>query len=131
MMRYLLIVIALFLSSSAFAKEIDFSELITDQDGVQIMDCAGVGCSGPPLTLGIVSLRALTAQFDDDKNLSGEDKFKRGELALRVYKGGVIDLTAEDIATIKKLVAKGYGPLIVVKAWMMLDPQSAKGHASK
>jgi len=112
----------LLFSTGALARDIEFSAIITDADGAPILDCVGNNCTGPPLTLGGVALRALTAQFEDERNLSGEEKFARGELALRVHKGGRIDVSAEDIATIKKLIAKGYGPLIVIRAWSMIDP---------
>jgi len=112
------------LSFTAEAREINFSAIVTDQDGAPILDCVGAGCTGPPLTLGSAAMRALVATFEDDKNLPGEEKFKRGELALRVYKGGTVDLSAEDVALIKKQMAKGYGPIVVLRTWKLIDPES-------
>lgn len=116
----------LLLIAPAYAGEVDFSAVLTDIDGAPIPDCpSGTNCAErPPLTLGRLAMNVLTATYPDEKTLSGEDKFKRGELALRVYKGGKVNLSVEDIAEIKGLVAKAYGPLIVRKAWPLLDPGS-------
>jgi hypothetical protein len=45
---------------------------------------------------------------------------------VKVYNGGTVALSAEDTALIKRLIAKGYGPLIVLKAWRLLDPSTGK-----
>ena len=114
---------AVALATSAFAAEVDFSAVITDADNAPVIDCAGSDCAGkPPLTIGKLAMRALTASFEDERNLSGEEKFKRGQLAMRVYDGGKVALSAEDTALIKRLVAKGYGPMVVLRAWPLLDP---------
>lgn len=115
--------------TSAVAADVDFSAVLTDQDDKPVIDCAGKPEECPdknPLTLGKVALRVLTAPFDDERNISGEEKFKRGQLAMRVHNGGVVTLQAEDVALIKRLVAKGYGPLIVYRAWPLLDPATGK-----
>lgn len=126
-MRFVMMLAAALLTTSAFAVDMDFSAVLTDQDGAPIIDCAGPDCaSKPPLTLGKVAMRSLTASFEDERNLSGEEKFKRGQLAEKVYSGGSVALSAEDTALIKRLIAKGYGPLIVLKAWRLLDPTSVK-----
>lgn len=121
-----IVAVYLFTALSVMAGEVDFSTIITDADGAPIIDCT-TDCGGkPPLTLGRVSMRALTAIYNDEPSLSGEDKFRRGELAMRVYKGGSVALTAEDTALLKRLIAKGYGPLIVLKTWPLLDPVAGK-----
>lgn len=122
-MKLLLAAIALFVSTSAFAANVDFSTVVTDADGAAVADCAGSDCAGkPPLTLGRIALHALTATFEDEKNLAGEEKFKRGQFAMRVYKGDTVTLNAEDTALLKRLIAKAYGPLVVIKTWPLLDP---------
>jgi hypothetical protein len=126
-MRLVVFILAIMFGSSALAGEVDFSAILTDADGAPIADCATADCAGKPsLTLGKLAMRVLTASFEDEKNLTGEDKFKRGELAMRVYKGGTVSLAAEEVALLKRLVAKGYGPLIVLRAWPLLDPAAGK-----
>jgi hypothetical protein len=77
---------------------------------------------GAVLTLGKVAINALVAVYQDEANLSGEDKVKRWELALRIKgaKNG-LELTVEEIALIKKLIAKAYGPIICGPAWIYLE----------
>jgi hypothetical protein len=127
-MRNILILAAALFSTSALAVDVDFSAVITDQDGMPVIDCAGSpkDCEGkPPLTLGKVAMRALTASFEDERALTGEEKLKRGDLALRAYKSErSMQMTAEEVALVKRLIAKGYGPLIVVRTWPLLDPAS-------
>lgn len=74
------------------------------------------------LTLGRAVQHALLASYPDEQNLAGEEKWKRGKLALQISKGGAFDLSAEDTATAKRLVAKLYGPLVVMTTWPLLDP---------
>jgi hypothetical protein len=123
-MRLLLLIFLAIWPLPALAGEIDFSALVTDMDGTPIPDCVGNDCTNkPPLTLRTLAIRVLTANFpDEEKTLSGEDKFKRGELALRIHKSEKANLTAEDVSLVKRLVGKAYGPLVVLKAWSLLDP---------
>jgi len=113
--------------ASASAAQIDFSAPILGAEDKPIHDCTEPNCTGPVLKLGDVASRALSATFEDERALAGDEKFKRGDLALKVGKGGMHDLTVEDIALIKKVIAKGYGPLIVIRAWTMLDPAAQHG----
>jgi len=56
----------------------------------------------------------------DDK-IEGDEHLKRLELARRLS-NGVIDLSVEQIALIKKLISTFYNsPLIVGQAWIMLE----------
>ena len=78
------------------------------------------------LTLKSVSVEALLATFSDEQSLSGEEKAKRYLLATRIYANSEeLDLTVEEIAKIKQLIGKGYGPLIVGQAWDMLEGNKA------
>jgi len=47
-------------------------------------------------------------------------------LALRLHKASETELTAQDIALLKNLIAKVYDPLVVGQAWAILDPASVK-----
>ena len=78
--------------------------------------------------LGRVVKTALYTIFPDEQQLSGEDKYKRAELAQALTGAKDIKPKAEEIALMKKLVAKLYGPIVVYQAWRELDPQE-KGDA--
>ena len=79
-----------------------------------------------PVTLGMVAMRSLLAVYDDERALPAEEKFKRGELARKIYEStigsGEPALTVEEMATVKKLIGKAYPPLMVTQIWRMLDP---------
>ena len=77
---------------------------------------------GVTLTLATVAIRALVANYDDERNLPGEEKVKRWQLAMFIRSGrDEVDLATEEVALIKKLIAKAYGPLIVGQTWGMLE----------
>ena len=132
------IVVALSLVATAAlaadAAKIDFTTVLNDQDGHPLEECIEP-MANPPLapvdkactkkqdiTLGIVSTRAL---LTPEQNLQPEDSQKRGQLALSVYRSAGAQLTAEEVALIKKRIAAVYGPLIVARAFPLLDPATA------
>ena len=96
--------------------KINFNQPIKNIQGEEIKD----------LTLKTVSVEALLATFSDEQSLSGEEKAKRYVLATRIYANPEeLDLTIEEMAKIKQLIGKGYGPLIVGQAWGMLEGNKA------
>lgn len=74
------------------------------------------------LTLKDVCVGALLANYEEEKNLSGEEKFKRSLLAEKVYlSDGEIDVAIEDITLMKKLVGKRYSAIIVGQSFKLLE----------
>ena len=74
------------------------------------------------VTLKRVAISALDAIYENERNLEGEEKHKRGILADRIYLAKEpIDLTAEEISLIKKLIGKGFSPLIVSQSYKILE----------
>ena len=74
------------------------------------------------LTLRDVIISSLIGVYPDEQSLSGEDKFERGELASKIYNNNnIINLKAEEIVLIKKLIAKMYGTFIVWSTYKILD----------
>jgi len=103
---------------------------LVDVDGVPMRFPATSGQDGGqdadrPLRLYDVARAALLAQFPDEQNLDGEQKYQRYRLVSRMAKamanGGAVDLTAEEIALLKKLIGKGYGPGVVGPAFEALE----------
>ena len=76
------------------------------------------------LTLAVIAENALLQAYSDEQNLSGEEKIKRYALARKIADNPKTDLSAEEIALLKKLIAKSYNPLITGQSWHMLDPAS-------
>jgi len=111
--------------------KIDFSTPICDFDGKPLpLIKEGKVVEDKTVTLATVCVEALNATFPDERELDGKEKFDRFMLASKVYSGGEIDLKVEDLAMIKKLVGKAYGPLVVGRVYELIDeakkPRSVK-----
>jgi len=111
------------------ANAADFSAKILDLNGKSFVDdvkCPADQTGKRPCddetTLAVIAMRALLAPYQDEQNLSGEDKFKRFALAMKIKDGGEVPVSAEDIALLKKLIGKLYTPLVVGRAFPLLDP---------
>ncbi len=73
------------------------------------------------ITLGLISINALLGSYPDEKNLAGTEKVSRYKLAVKLSNKEVVDLESEDIVLLKKLIAKGFNPLIVGQAFDLLE----------
>jgi hypothetical protein len=110
------------LAVAASAATVDFSTVMTDMDGQPLPTSQS---DKTPVTLGTVADTALLNSFPDEKDIGGDEKVHRFTLAVLV-KSGKVDLTVENITLIKTVIAKAYGPLIVGRAWAILDPKPAE-----
>jgi hypothetical protein len=79
-----------------------------------------------PATLSRVAATALIQAYADEANLDGETKVKRFALAMKVTGAKKLGLAAEEIAVLKERIGKAYGPLIVGRAYQLLDPAALK-----
>jgi len=78
------------------------------------------------LTLRSVAVAALNANFQDEAQQKNhvelsKIKFERGELAFKIYNNDTLDLESEQISEIKKLVGRIFSPVIVWRAYKMLE----------
>ena len=97
--------------------KINFDTILTNLNGQALKDE-----KDEPTSLKTVAVNALMQPYPDERELSGEDKLKRFSIALLIQPGGDIDLNAEQVSLIKKLIGKLYTPLIVGRAYPLLDP---------
>lgn len=68
---------------------------------------------GKEMTLASVATNSLLGAHEDEKNLGGEEKVRRFELARRFTKGGMQEFNTTERELIKTLAGKNYrGPLI-------------------
>lgn len=75
-------------------------------------------------TLGHVSLSALLATFEDERALTGKQKADRMQLALKINSNmKEVDLTIEQLNLVKELIGKGFGPLVVGRAYELLEKE--------
>lgn len=96
--------------------KIDFEQTIHDLSGEPIKKSPK---NTKPITLGEVVIEALLATTQSDASLSGEEKFKRFELALKCK--GTTDLKVEEISSIKNRVGEVWSPLVVGRVWSILE----------
>ena len=98
--------------------KIDFSAVIKDLAGEAVKD------GDKDATLGRVACTALLASYADEQNLAAEDKVKRFRLAEIAAKGGEREVKVEDVALIKQLIGKAFAPLVVGRAYDIIEPPS-------
>lgn len=99
---------------------IEWDTELTTATGLPIGDQMEAG-SSKPLTLRKACCHALFMSFPDEQNLSGQKKFQRASLAMMIHDTPEPKLVVEQIAQIKELVAKMYGPVVVYRVWTLLD----------
>lgn len=107
---------------TAFAGQalaIDFSAPIRSIDGTPVPADPG---KPELLTLGRVCEDALIAQLPNDQATPAE-KNQRFWLAHKIH-AGKEPLTADEITLAKKVIGLAYGPLVVGRAYELLDPAS-------
>lgn len=117
--------------AEAPSNVIDMTVPLHDERGETIKD-AGTRKAGDdacdkclPLTRGRAIANAL---FAPDHDASGADLWSRGVLADRVRDDKAATLTADEVATIKKLLAKGYpSPVLIMQLYPVLDPNAKPG----
>ena len=97
--------------------KINFGAPIKDIKGEPIVE------NEKAVTLGSVSCQALLANYQDETSLSGKDKVERFTLAALCSNETEADINVEDVALLKKLIGKAYGPLVVGRAYEIIDPK--------
>lgn len=96
---------------------INFNQTLKRIDGTNLtLD------GGKDGTLKHFAMEALQFNFNDERDITPETKCKRWLLATRIYANPEkIDLTVEELAELKKLIGKAYGPLVVGQTWEILE----------
>ena len=103
--------------------KIDMTKPIKNLIGVNLEN---PNCKLPkkdPLTMKIVCTNSLLTPAQEDKNIDGNEKAKRFELAMRIYTEDEIDLSIDELKLLKDLIGKLYTPLVVGRAYQILDPK--------
>ncbi len=141
MIRSVMFAIAMGCSGMALGAEassqnrVDFSQPILDFDGQQIAECPEfksppnqAECARPKvgITLGILVARALQNRGKGDDNIRPEEYASRGNLALKLYKGGQQVLTPEQVVTIKQLSLPILTSFAFAQVCGMVDPTCGK-----
>ena len=93
--------------------------------GHQFVTMARTGDETEVVDLRHVLIQSLLQVTEDDKQ-SGDVKFNNYQLANKIHHNNVLDMKAEDVTRLKKLVGKVWGPIIVGQAYEMLDPSTSE-----
>lgn len=133
-MKLTMLVVALTALLSTPALSVDLSSTFRGEDGhtaipdeleLNNKERCGEALNHPCLTLGRAIFHALVRPYSDEGGLSGEEKFKRGDLAYRVFDKKNAALSPQDVILCKLVIGKLYTPLIIRQAYIMLDPSMA------
>lgn len=96
----------------------NFDVVIQDLSGSTVVDQDGAS-----ITLRSIAIGALMASYKDEQDISGDEKLSRYELAVKINKGGKVEITAEEISKLKKLIGKGFNVLAVGQAYKLLEAE--------
>ena len=105
--------------------KIDFSTILHNIEGEPFLDDVAMQSNGGTkveLTLGRAASNPLLMTNPKGGDVNGKEKFDRSMLAVRVYGGDTVDLKAEEVTKLKTLIGDLYSPLVVYRAWQVLDP---------
>jgi hypothetical protein len=106
--------------------QIDFSQALTNLDGTPLAQANLEGGQPIPITLRLTATEAL-CRPTDERGMTGAQKFERFSLALRINQGDPVELTPEEVATIKQRIGETMPPIIVGRAYQLLDPPTTNG----
>lgn len=130
MKTLILLLTTAFVMFAQGSKPIDFTKPLIGLDGKPLPNQDSKIATG--MTLSDAAITALEGALDEDKNASGEAKFKLDEIARRIYNNKSATLTVEQIDLIKTRIGKVWGTLVVGAAWRALsDATELPATASK
>lgn len=95
-------------------------EQVKDEKGNPVMD-------DPGMLLMDVCSQALLTPYNDEKDVSGDEKHRRYSLAKRIMQtpeGEKTLVKAEEVTLLKTLLPKMYAPLVVGQAFDLLEGES-------
>jgi hypothetical protein len=95
----------------------NFDTVLND---LQEMPILNADKQGATLTAKDATLAALLIA-NQNKPVSGEEKFKRWQLAQRVSAGGEVEVTPEEITLIKELAGDVYSAIVIGPLYIFLN----------
>lgn len=119
-----LAIAAMLLSTQAHA--LDLTQILNDDEGTPLCSVTLKDADKCPtdkyLTLGRALKTALySVPPNEIASTSGEEKFRRGELAFALNGVSTVKLKIEDAALLKVLTGKLYTPYVVTLIWKLLE----------
>lgn len=80
-----------------------------------------VSKQGADATLKTLAIQAFSANLAGDDKLTGLEKYEMYKLASQINKGGVIELSLEDLTKIKTRIGQCFGILVIGAAYELLE----------
>jgi hypothetical protein len=112
----------------------NFEVAITDFDGKPIFSEPEVrGKEGTvekaavTFTLKSAAIQALNVLHQDEQSLPAEKKFERYRIAMKIATGDPVELNVDELALVKQLIGRVFTPIVVGRAWEILEKDSAEG----
>lgn len=99
--------------------KIDTCSKILDLDGVAVKETDQP--NSKEATLRLIMVSGLLANNISEPNVNGVEKALRFTLAVKTSPGGCIDYKPEELVRIKTVIGLNYPPLIVGRAYEILD----------
>lgn len=130
-MQFLIIVAMLLAASPSLAQsphEVDFNTVIAGPDG-PFKECRQSDESGKCVKLIDLTLRSMcvSAAGMAERDAPIVEQVKHGKLATDLITADKLALSAEDVAFLKRQIAKtGYSTIAVYQAVKLLDPASVE-----
>ncbi len=103
--------------------KINFDVVLTTFEGKPLEDN-----DGKDLTMARACRNAL---FTTDEKTTGEEKYTRYVLGMKVGAGGEITLKSEEITTIKESIGTTMFPIVVGPVWDFLEGKTPAGYEDK
>ena len=98
--------------------KIDFNQYLKNLQGVPFQ------ANGSPVPFHTFITAALLHAYPEDAQITGEEKFNRFNIAAKVHNQGEVEVSDEDIATMKLYIGKFYGVELVGPAYLALSSGS-------
>lgn len=75
----------------------------------------------PPITLKSLSFMAMRATLERDDQMKADDKLKMYALGHKISKGGIVEITVEELATLRERIGRTFDYITVGSAIAILD----------
>ena len=112
--------------------KVNVTTVLHDIEGIPLRDAAIKDTEGRILrperdfTLRKACTEALQANGLAGDTLDGEERYRRYQLAIKIMTDDSPDLSAEEIAKLKRVIGLAFGAVVVGRAYEILDPQPSK-----
>lgn len=116
--------------------KVNVTAVLLDLEGIPLRDAAVATSTGAILrperdfTLRKACTEALQANGLVGDALDGEERYRRYQLAIKIMSEDLPDLSAEEIAKLKRVIGLAFGAVVVGRSYEILDPQPSKDAAA-